>query len=392
MVQSEFVIGTYNMSWASDQYNNQDERDNDKAKISEYSFLLKNKDNDLRLFWKNSKDNLLQFIENKKPAAIGLQEINKTDNSDDGGSAAIDADLPENYKQICKTVTSKITTTGNTGAVVGISIIFDKEKLGDVEENNIQIVDNSNQTGYITGGRPLLLVLTNKNFLLVNIHGAQEPNLGENMDDFNKYMVKNNKKFIEDKVNEFLNTRTNPDVHIFVMGDFNDRYDGIKVIEIAGQHLKYQGPAPKSCCHNWDSSCKNDRYIQFGSSEYGRCNKKNENGEPLVNDEKTEIPDNEVVVSNYRYRGDKVFGKNPVTTMEIYNNDTDYLTKVSNKSDHELVYATFSTEEPTTPTLEALSKLAGGKSTRKGKKSKKAGKKSKKNGNKGGKKSKRRNY
>ena len=51
--------------------------------------------------------------------------------------------------------------------------------------------------------------------------------------------------------------------NIFVMGDFNDRYDAIKDITVNGMKLTYEGDSPYSCCHNWDSSCKNERYNKF---------------------------------------------------------------------------------------------------------------------------------
>jgi hypothetical protein len=47
-------------------------------------------------------------------------------------------------------------------------------------------------------------------------------------------------------------------------------------------------------------------------------------------------------IVNYRYTGDKVFGKNPTSKIEIYKSDFIDVYGASTASDHELVYASFS--------------------------------------------------
>jgi hypothetical protein len=309
--------------------------ENDKGKISEYSFLLKNKEADGRKFWENAKDNLQKFITEKTPIAIGLQEMNLTTSSNTG-SKAIDAILPSNYTQYCDEVQSKVSTTGANAAKVGISIIWDKIKLGDALR--LQIVDNLNQTGFITGGRPIIMVLTKKNYLLINMHGAQNPALGTDKKEFNAYMLTNNRDYLMKKVKEFTGDRTLVS-DIFVMGDFNDRYDAIQNFEFDRIKVKYNGKSPYSCCHNWDSSCIDGRYKKFDEDGNGYC----EDPNPPPADKKTEIPDEEVKVKNYRYKGDKVFGQTPIGQLEMFDSKPE---EVSSRSDHELVFGTFAMLPP----------------------------------------------
>jgi hypothetical protein len=335
------IVGTYNMSWASDTYTNKDEMEKDKGKISEYSFLLKNKDPNVRKFWENAKDNLEKFITEKKPIAVGLQEMNLT-TSGNTGSKAIDAILPSNYTQHCEEVQSKFSKDNSNAAKVGISIIWDKTKLGNI--NRIQIVDNINQTGFIKGGRPILMILTTEKYLLINMHGAQDPTLGTKKSEFNAYMLTNNRTYLMKTVKTFLGQNTIIS-DIFVMGDFNDRYDAIADFLFEGITVKYNGESPYSCCHNWDSSCSDDRYTFFVENEkekekdYGYCKDPN----PPPADKKTEIPDEEVKVKNYRYKGDKVFGQTPVGQLEMFNSKPE---EVSSRSDHELVFGTFTMSPP----------------------------------------------
>ena len=49
---------------------------------------------------------------------------------------------------------------------------------------------------------------------------------------------------------------------------------------------------------------------------------------------------------NYRYYGDKVFGATPTTNIAIYR-PTQFQKSASEESDHEMVYAGFTTDEPT---------------------------------------------
>ena len=336
MSSSREVVGTYNMSWASD---SSDDMAKLKTSASEYSFLLKNKGTQ-RAFWENAKTHLQNFITEKKPIAVGLQEMNVTEDGIATGTGAIKAILPEGYTIVSETVESKFGSIaseairGKKNADVGISIIIDTTRTGPVIKE--QVLDNDKQTGFVDGGRPLLMVLTEKGYLFVNMHGAQNPGLGKDKTKFNEYMVTNNRDVLQTKVSEFISGQTVQT--IYVMGDFNDRYDAITEFTIDGKSVKYDGDSPKSCCHNWDSSSVEGRRAELGDGYfYGK--------EPTIDlyknnfpndkfDIKSEIPDEDVKIKNYLYKGDKVFS-NKNGKLLMFNSD---LENVSDKSDHELVY------------------------------------------------------
>ena len=348
------VIATYNMSFMSDlltplekatfasewsflsQYENQTNSQNmengpipKKLRLNNSSDLEKR-----RRFWINSMNLLNTFIENNNPSAIGLQEMNLTEYKSGTGTDAINTMLTSinsskntNYTQLSKSV-----PTNNAG----LSIIYDENKLGKSVKDSC--LDNPNQ-----GGRPLLLVLTQKGddyYLLINIHGAQEARLRTNKEEFNKYMIKNNKETIETEAINFLG-KTIPK-NIFVMGDFNDRYDAIKDITIAGMEVSYNGTAPKSCCHNWDSACEDkdlESNLDFTCKEQPQI-PKTSNTPNTPKTPKLPLPPGRGKIENYRYAGDKVFGLNPTKDIKIYNYE-DRQGLVSKESDHELVFATF---------------------------------------------------
>jgi len=388
-IKQNIVVGSYNMSFAGDRY-----KDAMPTFPSEYSFHLRDTAG-ARTFWNNAKQHLFNFINDKNPLAVGLQEMNLTDVPSEGGTAAIYAELKQDVYEM---VSDKVTTNN-----AGISIIFNKTVAGDVLDK--VIVDNPNQLNGANppGGRPLLMVHTSNNYLFVNMHGAQNAALGRFEDDFNDYMVEKNKIFLETNVNKFLiegrSTPITPD-HIFIMGDFNDRYDAIREFIIGGKQVAYEGDSPKSCCHNWDSM--GDVQINIEKSigvAYINALRNNNTDDikritsimnaseiPIPTDNGKLLPDNAslkvqgilpkgdpkriieethgITVDKYINKGDKVFASGAFGPLEIYNSGSNLDNGISKASDHELVYMEFG------------GTLGGGKS-RKSRKSKK-GKKSRK--------------
>lgn len=326
-------IATYNMSFMSDKT---DPIDSVKW-ASEYVFLaqegtpLRNPEN-RRDFWKNALTLLEKFLEEHTPSIVGLQEMNLSGLTfnPNTGTHEIDVMLLRvnskkgtAYKQLSRSVPSNDA---------GLSIIYDSTKVGEIK--SFRHVDNPSQSG-----RPLLMALTTKNYLLVTIHGAQDPKLRLQKDDFNAYMNTNNKMVLEKIVTEFL-TGSKVGVsslkNIFITGDLNDRYDTIKDFVLTtgtdSKTVTYSGTAPKSCCHNYDSCCAaTDNETDFTCKEQTP---------PVAPPGKLPMPVERGVIGNYKYTGDKVFGLNPVAAMEIYNYST-RSAKVSTESDHELVFATF---------------------------------------------------
>ena len=344
------IVGTYNMSFAGDFF-----PDNMPQFPSEYSFHLRH-DTTAPAFWNNAKKHLEKFINDKKPLAVGLQEMNIKECHPDfpfdaeGGVRAIKNILPPDYK-----IVSRMVDTFNAG----ISIIYNSKVTGEIVRT--KIVDNPNQENYnaLNGGRPLLMILTTNNYLLVNMHGAQNAKLGGDIKQFNEYMIKSNKQFLETEVDSFLksentlrlkNSPVNP--IIYIMGDFNDRYDAIKDFSINGKKVKCPENPPRSCCHNWDSMGNNESKTNIPDSDLFQGNvptastNYGESSGWKFTSLKSKIPlEHGITIPDYLNIGDKVFYFHPemgteTQTLQIYDSSHNISAedKGSKASDHELVY------------------------------------------------------
>ena len=335
-----------------------------------------------RTFWNNAKGHLFKFIADKKPLAVGLQEMNvkeieqdfKAD--DEGGINGIKRDLTGSYK----IVSDKVIT--NDAAV---SIIYDEDITGKFFKK--KTLDNPHQ-----GGRPLFMVLTKKDYLFVNMHGAQDVANGLFEKEFNDMMQKN-KDFLETEVEKFLGDKT-PE-HIYIMGDFNDRYDAITKFTIKGETVSYNGDSPKACCHNWDSMAKKEGQVQIMKEKIDgtptlesiaaglddKLSDKVQGEKPSKKTGKKEddqklIPEEHGInIAHYINKGDKVFSSdNHAGELHIYTGgEADYMNKPSDKSDHELVYMEINDQPAEGAATEGgWSLFKGGKrKSRKGRKSKK---------------------
>uniref|UniRef100_A0A6C0DGR9 Endonuclease/exonuclease/phosphatase domain-containing protein n=1 Tax=viral metagenome TaxID=1070528 RepID=A0A6C0DGR9_9ZZZZ len=324
------VIGTYNMSFMSDLNT---AIGPGMAFASEGAFLarLRGLPDERRSYWINAMNLLKDFLVTESPSVVGLQEMNLTAEGANSGTDAINQMLVgTGYKQISQSVPANSA---------GVSIIYNPAKVGEVK--HVQCIDNVNQPG-----RPLLMVVTkkdDKHYLSVSVHGAQNPGLRLDKAAFNTYMEEKNKLFLESSASTFLDSNgidVSTLAGIFIMGDFNDRYDGIKDITIGGKVATYSGVAPKSCCYNWDSSCPDtDVQVDFGDG-YKTCTEPAASEIKTATDGKLTLPGDRGATKNYKYAGDKVFGFNPKTPMAIYRPAKEGWNGISTESDHELVYAT----------------------------------------------------
>ena len=370
------VVGTYNMSFAGDKF-----PDKMPKFASEYSFHLRDEARP-RTFWNNAKAHLFKFIGDKNPLAVGLQEMNvkeieqdfKAD--DEGGINGIKRGLTGSYK----IVSDKVIT--NDAAV---SIIYNEDITGQFFKK--KTLDNPHQ-----GGRPLFMVLTKKEdgtyYLFVNMHGAQDAPNGLFEKEFND-MMQQNKDFLKTEVENFLDmdpkNTINP-AHIYIMGDFNDRYDAITEFSIKGKSVSYKGDSPKACCHNWDSMGKETERVKITKEKAGKNLSEKVQGKKsiTIDDEEKKGPikipeEHGINIAHYINKGDKVFSSDThAGELHIYTGDeADYMNKPSNKSDHELVYMEIKevTEEEgaaPAPATEGAAPVEGGKrKSRKGRKSKK---------------------
>jgi len=310
-------------------------------------------------YWTNTIEKLTDFLNSKKPSVVGLQEINRD-------STEIKTLLQKVNLTNTDVKYYEIKETLNYEPYATLSIIIDKNVFG--TEYKKQIIDTHIDESRNGRGRPLLLVLTKKGneyFLFANIHGK---NIVHETDK-SKYESTVNadiKQKIIDGVNGFIRENNVNLANSFAMGDFNDKYDFIKELKFkingADKTLSYVGEAPKSCCHNWDSSCDDNprEYIEA----IGKCI------DPSPHQKDKHFSKNRLIdattkqvlpmsdgskVEDYKYAGDKVFGLNPVTGLDIFNDNTSI---PSIASDHELVYGYFQSSANITSNLTLSSNSA----------------------------------
>ena len=166
------------------------------------------------------------------------------------------------------------------------------------------------------------------------------------------------------------------------MGDFNDRYNGLGSelklnLNINGVEtevkLDFKGSAPKSCCYNWDSSCKEG----IKPTIEGLINQDAQTC-TVPNDVVLAGPNNpdkgklrksmgdEGLLENYKYTGDYCFAHNSQSELQIYTKQNRI---VSTESDHELVYLNVNITRSPPPTGAGKPTLYGGSKKRRAKKS-----------------------
>jgi hypothetical protein len=332
----ERPIATYNMSFMSDMMMPLPNF------ASEAAFLMRTKDEGLnrRQFWENAKAHLGTFINSMNPLVVGLQEMNLTSDGATGSSSIANMISEINSSKGTNYAISCLEMVVNPNVKPALCLIWDVNVLG--SEVKSAIVDNSMQ-----GGRPLQMVYTSGGYLLLNTHGLQDPKLGRDFNGFNNFNGQQ-KNFIVSSVQNFVSNQVLGDQSIngiFLVGDFNDRFDQIKQLTFQERGktfvLKQTGDAPRSCCYNYDSSCNKDmnpdktpKYISFAEdNNFGYC---------TAVAKKETMPGDEGYVKNYVNAGDKVFSSFATSIMETYPSNP-----ISTESDHELVYAMVNLQEPT---------------------------------------------
>ncbi len=364
---------------------------------SEGSFHLSNESGDLRLYWKNALEHLKSFWASGA-GAVGLQEMNLTAPGASTGSAIVDFEL----KGINgNTETDTLQCMG--GAKPSMTIAWRKDIFGPKKDSKIYDLDYMHVEEIVVAkakpqslkqaGRPMQILLTDKNCLLINIHAPNQEFASEGeYSDF--------KKGFQDTLNKFIaevpDAATVPLDRVVVMGDFNDRYDSLQELPITiGANsgiLRYSGQAPLSCCHNWDSSCSADRFVSKGLTGRGReragtckiptypagtkVGDTDFEGKPYVLAGLSTVlgprvkMGEEGTIANYRYTGDKIFVLAPASNLTIVppaNGEAS-----STRSDHEMVQMA----------MKVPADMAGGRRRNNKKQNKKTQKKNNKKNNK----------
>ena len=228
------------------------------------------------------------------------------------------------------------------------------------------------------------MVLTDKGYLLITLHA---PNYTTSYTGTFTTL----RRKIKEHITDFMEGSAISSEKVFIVGDFNDRFDALNHIDLFdGIPLRYEGKAPRSCCHNWDSACsdvryesltiKNSRNNSKQREAVGTCKvptyrdmidqgklteeefvaivaKREADIKAAENAGKSAPPritpdtliqlagpgrrwqmNEEGNIENYRYYADKVFGAFPVDTIRIF---PEGRAGASTESDHEMVVAGF---------------------------------------------------
>jgi hypothetical protein len=352
MASLKHTVATYNMSFAGDAG-----LDPRRAGVfeSEGAFHLSNETGNARQFWLNALTIVTEFWSNVPNASVmGLQEINKTAVGTATGSAVVEASVKAAVSSRADAFDVSVITEEvvvNPNVRPALMMIWNSSKLGQEVKHEISDLDyvpgdeateeiakpngsKVKKSGKQTG-RPILMVMTDKGYLLINCHAPNHAELSAKT-------LADLRAALETKVSAFVGGETVSKDKVFLMGDFNDRYDALQSVSLSVGDLKYKGNAPLSCCHNWDSSCTDERYKPLniaGRTKVGTCDPK---GQPLAGPGARTVMGVEGNIENYRYYGDKVFGSMPSTgvdgNIQIYPPGR---VGASKESDHEMVIATF---------------------------------------------------
>ena len=345
----EHTIGSYNMSFASDQ----------GAVIgSEKHFIINGAaGDDKRVLWKNAANFVLHFWQNVPTAsAMGLQEMNvrellKAKNPEfNGGLEAIVEVL-----SVVPDLDYKACSVDTPFGKPSLLTIWNKTKMGlfaNIYCTDLGLDENYSGLNPKQTGRPLSIVGTSFGYVLINLHGPNVPCdslLG-------CPLLRNSIQFhLAEYERQYLGGAPATSDKIFIMGDFNDLHNGIKssrplLLNKAPFNHSLTDAKTLSCCYNFNSTCPDDLY-----------NKKEEivvNGELVASPKECfinrgpNLEQNEELkgkarslgdrglLSNYKFTGDYCLGSNLKATLSIYRPNAN---PISMESDHEMVIATFVT-------------------------------------------------
>ena len=387
------IIASYNMSFASDlgivpNKNIKGRQD------SEAAFLMNNEQS-RRTFWIRAASKLENFIITKKPMFVGLQELNRWEKQDpdirvngedvpnrryktfdemqlgskgfqdwkeweDHNNDTFYSDLAkENYGveyleyivkntelfQDYRSCSGEVKTSfGDFTAMCIWHKDFGEYIYAQVYPMYIEgITVNGKQYG--DRSRPMLVVLTDKNKLLVTLHG---PNNTRDAECCSKALSETVNaildKFIKDAIIE-----DPQQLDVYITGDFNDKFGGLKEIKLPSieedRLVKYSNDAPKSCCYNWDSTysdnmeevnCVNEPMNTPCEKTQSKISKVPEGKVTAGVGERFLLPPEQGKVENYAFTGDYCFSEKG-GDLKLYISQ-EKKKEVSDASDHELVY------------------------------------------------------
>ena len=332
---------------------------------------------------------IMNFEQNPQPiTTAGYNEIKDwlkggTGDKDDAkGKDDTESKIKSKY-EIVKATTVKPPKKGGEADYTSNVTIFDKTKLGELvmpkgwNELAKDGPDNalSNPTlPYVRdmgkGGRPFSMIVTSGGYIIVNVHAPKVDN--DNVKNAEKVRDELQNLFskalthylewsltAEDKNNSPFKVNTSK---IFFVGDFNDQWHTIN----ANKPLKFgkgtganeislttgldEKDGIKSCCYNWDSCCKvsdtdnneGTNPVKYDPEKKISCQDKLPKGKDKKSMEERGN------VDNYIFTGDYCLGQHVKTKLQMYKGSPSYYdekTGASKASDHELVWASFTTDD-----------------------------------------------
>jgi len=355
----------------------------------------------LRHAWTRAAQLVRHFWEAKNPSAMGLQEMNTKEKVGQASPA-------EGYEQLQRILGDMghlrfyANSVESKGTFPTLLTIWNVNKLGEIMTHgdakvpydyvaDIGLDAPFAENNPLHKGRPITIIYTTKGFVLINLHGPNWPE--------QSYQGETKMKHLRDSINmhlkNFLGQYGVPlDTNkLFIMGDFNDPFHGIKfstplIISqdgIQDTKLFYNSSDEdqiKSCCYNFNSACPDDQRNKTGRKLVGPIDKNDPDvpsgfpdglpegmiAEPFecairVSVDKDidqtlsgKVKKNAAVdvedaglelsmgsrghLANYQFTGDYVMGANVVKNLQIYR-PAGFQTEVSLESDHEMVFATF---------------------------------------------------
>lgn len=314
------------------------------------------------ILWQNALDLLSYFWSNQKPDVVGLQEIVSTKIWEITNNLALANDKFEFAYCTIQSINNSLST---------VLTVWRIKNIG----SRVHMFSTS--LDKINGGRPFLVVFTSNGYTLINIHAPNNPkdsnnnmlalrkslntHIGEAIDDYIANSKDTNRK-------KFL-SKYKPQKILF-MGDFNDPHNTINdyhplTIKWGNTLVSFKNGTPngiKSCCYNFKTSClpKDYNNTPLPQTKFDIFTNQPMYAEPyecFIREDETlqnNIPKSlsrkkfgdqrRGQLDTYIASGDYCLGMNVVQPLTIYRPlPFVHTPNISLESDHELVYAIFST-------------------------------------------------
>lgn len=356
------AIASYNMSWVGD-------FGDIPSFASEKHFHSNNKNPNKRMYFLNAVKNALDFWNNmqENASAIGFQELN---NRALVRQQPGKADFQGGYEMIEEVFYSASHRDIDTAHYTSVHrlpetcptvlLVWNRQKLGS------KVQHYGRETNSAVLGRPILIVLTSKKYLLITLHAPNDP--ADSMAGMPKLRTDLQTHF--QAACQQFGLKTVSANKIMIMGDFNDPFTGLHngaALTLGGVPFTYgNAPAPKSCCYNFNSACDTKLVVHGGKPAMPTAELFDRTkGDMLVlNEKECAFIQNDQDVTrdmtttkqsairsledrgklrHYQFSGDYALtsGSNRILQSLAIFRATEHKDGISQESDHEMVYLLF---------------------------------------------------